>query len=426
MGNRLPTRPAYNNGMAKILLAPLGSHGDVHPLIGLGLGLQARGHAVTLMAAATFRPLAERHGFEFDEVGTDAEYQAQIRHPDIWHPTRSLRVVLDPVLARKYLPLLFEHIQRRYEPGNTVVVAGSLCLAARLAHEALGVPLVTTHLQPLALQSAADVPRFPQSSLARWAPTWMAHLAYWWADRFILDPLLGPPLNEYRVKLGLKPIRRIWGKWRHSPQCVLGLFPDWFANAPDWPAQTRLTGFIRYDQADQPLPAEVEAFLNAGEPPVVFSFGSAMRHGRPYFDAAAQACERGKFRGLFLVKGREQVPERLPPGAAQFDYAPFSQVFARSRAVVHHGGIGTTAQALAAGVPQIIMPMAFDQPDNADRLRRLGVARVLPPVQFTPAKIAAAVASLEALRPACAGFAKKLAADDALAAACNAVEGLLR
>ena len=412
----------------RVLMAPVGSHGDVHPFVGLGLGLQARGHRVTLIATEIFAGLAERHGFEFAPTMNRADYERTIANPDLWHPKRSARVIFDDALMRKDLPIGHEHIRARYEPGDTVLLAGPLSLPARVAHDKLGIPLATVHLAPIGLFSAVDTPIYPTVRMRPWWPAPLKRLVFWMGDRYLLDPKILPRLNEFRATLGLPPVKRVLGKWIHSPQLVLGLFPEWFGHAPDWPAQVRTPGFIRYDQADgAAVPAEVGAFLDAGDPPIVFSFGSAMRTGRKYFDAAVGACAALGRRGLLLAKRTEQIPPDLPPSILQADYVPFSAVFPRAAAVVHHGGIGTTAQALAAGVPQVVMPMSFDQPDNAERLRKLGVARVVPAPEFDGASLTAALRELFAdpgVPKACADLRGRMRESDPLSAACDLIERL--
>jgi rhamnosyltransferase subunit B len=411
-----------------ILLLPVGSHGDVHPFVGVGLGLKTRGHAVSLLANETYRPLAERHGFDFAEVGTAADYKRMTDDPLLWHPSKSLRAIFVDDLMRKYLPIAYRAIEERYAPGRTVVVGGSLGLAPRIAHEKLGVPLATVHLQPISIHSVVNPPKFPQASFPAWSPLWVRRAAYWYAERYVMDGYMAGPVNDFRKTLGLPPVRRIWGTWRHSPQLILGLFPKWFGTAPDWPAHMQQTGFIRYDQAEaKQLPPDVEAFLNEGEPPVVVSFGSAMRQGRPYFAAAAEACRRLGKRCLILAKGGDQIPPDLPTNCRQFDYAPFSLVFPRAAAVIHHGGIGTTAQALAAGVPQFVMPLAFDQPDNAHNLERLGVARSVLAAKFTADRAAATLEKLlkDPNVPAACDVCREKMADDPLPRTCELIEGIV-
>jgi rhamnosyltransferase subunit B len=410
-----------------ILLAPVGSHGDVHPFVGVGLALQARGHAITLVANEIYQTLAERHGFAFAEVGTADDFHGMTNDPLLWHPSKSLRAIFKQDLMRRLLPQTYRAIESRYEPGRTVVLAGSLGLAPRIAREKLGVPLVTIHLQPISIHSVAAPPRYPSGPHLKHFPKWMVRALYWYGEKYILDGFLAGPVNELRRDVGLPPVRRIWGAWRQSPDLILGLFPKWFATAPDWPKQMHQTGFVRYDQGESKLlPPEMERFLNEGEPPVVVSFGSAMRQGRRYFEAAAEACRRQNRRCLILAKSGEQIPPNLPPGCAQFDYAPFSLVFPRAAAVIHHGGIGTTAQCLAAGVRQFVMPLAFDQPDNAERLEKLGVARSLRAARFTADRATTILNELlaDGAMPAnCAAIRAKMAVDP-LPETCDRIEAV--
>jgi UDP:flavonoid glycosyltransferase YjiC (YdhE family) len=205
--------------------------------------------------------------------------------------------------------------------------------------------------------------------------------------------MMAPEFNEFRRELGLPPIYRILSQWAHSKQLTLGLWPDWFAAIqPDWPPQVHLTGFPLYDAGSlEKVPDAMEAFLSSGRPPVIFTPGSAMRQGKRFFEESVAVCLRTGLRGALLTKFPEQVPAQLPSSVQRFGYVPFSQVLPRAAAFVHHGGIGTTSQALAAGVPQIIMPLSHDQPDNAARVRRLGVGIVIPPSEYHAPKVAEAL-----------------------------------
>ncbi|MDB5310547.1 MAG: RhlB, TDP-rhamnosyltransferase 1 [Gemmataceae bacterium] len=413
----------------RVLLAPLGSHGDVHPFLGLGLALRARGHEVHFITSAAFRGLVERNGFPFAPVGTEEDYDALTRDPDLWHPSRSLRAILgrSERLVR-FMRDGYKHIAEQYRPGETVLVAGALAFWARVANEKPGIPLATVHLQPGVIPSSADPPEFASLRMRAWWPRWFRSFLFWFGDHCVLDPLIRTVVNDFRRGLGLSPVRRVFGKWVHSPQLMIGLFPQWYGNAPDWPPQTRLAGFVRYDQAGSaPVPPAVETFLTDGEPPVVVTFGSAMRQGKPYFAAAAEACTILGKRGLLLARGGDQIPADLPPTVRHADYAPFSEVFPRAAAVVHHGGIGTCAQGLAAGVPQLVMPLAFDQPDNARRLERLGVGARVWPKRFTGPAVAAALRGLLS-SPAVAARCREIAGWTGLGnpadEACRLIESL--
>jgi rhamnosyltransferase subunit B len=365
-----------------MLLIPFGSAGDVHPFVGLGLALKKRGHAVTLITGAYFEKLVRRVGLDMVALGSVEEFLEALHHPDAWHPRRSLSFIQGYIL--RGLPMVYDAIAAHYVPGETILVAGSLAFGARVAQENLGAPLVSVHLQPALFRSAYQSPKLPGLYLPAWYPRFLKRFLFWLGDTLLIDRALAPGLNDFRKKFGLPPVRGIMSHWWHSPQRILGLFPSWYAAPqPDWPLQIRLVGFPLYDERGvEELPAGLADFLAAGTPPLVFTPGSANTQGQAFFHAAVEACELLGRRGLLLTRFPEQIPTPLPPTVRHFAFIPFSQVLPQAAALVHHGGIGTSAQALAAGVPQVIMPLAHDQFDNADRIRRLGVGRILLPRHF--------------------------------------------
>lgn len=410
------------------ILIPFGSYGDVHPFVGLGRALRARGHRVTVITSGHFEPLICRAGLEFVGVATAADYDRILSDPDLWHPRRSFRTVALPALEMG-LRRGYELIEGLYEPGNTVVAAAGMAFGARIAQEKLGIPLATVHLQPLCLLSAHETPVLPGGWLPRWVPSVLKRLALGAGSRWVLDRIVGPITNAFRAELGLPPTRDLLLSWWHSPQRVVGFFPDWFGPPqPDWPPQTRLVGFPLYDERETGIPDEARTFLDAGEPPILFTPGSAMRYGGPFFAAAMDACRRLGRRGIFLTRYREQLPPRLSADVRHFDYLPLSTVLPRAAALVHHGGIGTAAQGLAAGVPQLTMPMAHDQPDNADRLRRLGVGASVPPRRFHGPIVARALDRLlgsAEVAAACRTAANRFHDAQPLDAACHLLEELV-
>ena len=378
----------------KIIVMPVGSSGDVHPLLGLAIELRRRGHEILFATNGHFQPLARKAGLKFEAIGSAEDYQKAINDPDLWHPTKGTQKVLEWSMVQLMRPS-YQLIEHHYKPGETLVIGAAICLGARVAHDKLGVPLITTQLQPMALFSRIKPPRFPV--MPAWAPPWLVNVMLWVGDRAIINPLILPPLNAFRKELGLAPVTgHIFSEYVNSPQRVLGLFPAWFAPPPpDWPAQVRLTGFPLYDEKDvSAVGAELDAFLNEGAPPVVFTPGSAMLQGRPFFTAAAEACKLAGRRGVLLTRFPENISPNLPTGVRHFLYAPFSEVLPRCAALVHHGGIGTMAQALAAGIPQLIMPMAHDQFDNAARIEEHGAGLSIARKNFVGPRVAEALRKL--------------------------------
>ena len=407
------------------LLIPIGSHGDVHPFVGIGIRLRRRGHRVKVIVNPHFESLVRGAGLEFVPISSDAEYREMAGDPRLWHRTKG------PPLVFKALSELirssYQAISENIDEGQTVLIGSSLALGSRVAQDKFGLPGVTIHLQPLCFRSNSDSPKFAGMLLGKRVPRWLVALQWAVIDNLILDRLAGPPLNSLRAELGLPKVKGIAREYWNSPQRVIGLFPDWYAAPqPDWPAQARITGFPLYDERGvTALSPELQEFLDSGDAPIAFTFGSAMWHAQQILQTCVQACELLGRRGILLTRHREQVPANLPPGVIHVDFAPFSELLPRCAAIVHHGGIGTSSQGLAAGVPQLVMPHAHDQPDNAARLVRLGVAKKLEPRQFKPKRVARELDELLQSREiagACKDVAARFVGQDPLEETCDLIE----
>ena len=365
-----------------VLLMPVGSAGDVYPFLGLGRALRERGHHVTMLTSGYFQGVAEREGMDFAELISTDDFLRLIGNPFLWHPIKGTKAVLECFDKPSLLDSCHK-VTERYKPGETVALTSCIGFGARLAHDVIGIPLVTLDLQPMVLWSGYDSPRLPGIPRGRFVPRWLKNMVYACGERLVLERLICPQLNAARKELGLPPIRRLTSWW-HSPQAILGLWPEWYGpRQPDWPAHLHLIGFpIWTEQANQALSADLESYLCAGEPPIVFTPGTANMFGHDFFRAAVKACQILGKRGLLLSKFDEHIPGELPESVRHVRYAAFPKLLPRVSAIVHHGGIGTTSNALLAGIPQLVMPLSHDQPDNAHRLNRLGVGDWLLPRNF--------------------------------------------
>ena len=409
-----------------ILLATIGSAGDIYPFLALGARLKQRGHHVTLVTSMYFEELVKKEGLDFIPVGTREDYLNIIQNPDLWDPQKSLKFYGTVVLGQLIRPIYQVITDYMGKNKDALLIAQGTVFAAQTAHEKHGYPFITVHLQPAAFRTVYDMPLMPA-----WLPRPIKRGIFHVLDKFVLDPALTPSLNEFRAELGLAPVRNLMDKWLHSPQKTIGLFDDWFAPIQlDWPSQTELTGFVLYDpHQDSQLPEEVREFLDAGETPIVFTPGTSFRHGKGFFDASIKACQILNKRGLLLTKYKEQLPQHLPSTVRHFEYVPFGSLLPYAAAVVHHGGIGTVAQALKAGIPQLIRPVAQDQPDNAARLQHLGLAVSLPSHRYTGENVAVQLEYLltsSSVREACRMAKDKIDSEKALLLTCQSVENFAK
>ncbi len=388
------------------LLVSVGTDGDIFPYVGLGAALRARGHSVTLVASGHYEPLARRHGFAFAALVSAEENHELFGHPDFWHPlkTAPLMARWGARFIRRQYGLLSKLVTR-----ETVLVANPGVLAASLVHETRGVPLANLILQPWMIPSSIAPPIMPGFTFLSRAPRPVWEV-FWGGLGVVVNILIGRELNGLRAELGLKPMRRIFQNLL-ARELVIGMFPDWYGcPQADWPPQVRLVGFPLFDGGqDDHLPPDVLEFCGAGTPPVAFTFGTGMAHSAGLFGAALQACEILGARGIFLTKYRDQLPESLPASVLPCAFAPFQKLFPRCAAVVHHGGIGTTAKAMAAGTPQLIQPLCFDQIDNGMRMKRLGAGDCLRARRSDGKRIATALTALmtEEARTRCRGLSRR-------------------
>jgi rhamnosyltransferase subunit B len=372
----------------KIVFATFGSLGDLHPYIAVAQALKHRGHHPVVATFAEYREAVEQAGAGFaamrPDMGRFGDKAAMMeRLIDPWRgPELMVRELFMPHLAESY-----EDLARACD-GADLLVTHPLTFAGPLLAEKEGLRWASTSLSPMTMFSAIDPPLFPAAGWMQWARK-LGVAPYRWVfsiPRAIVRRW-ERPLSEFRAGLGLPPtgaIAQFEGQF--SPFLHLALFSGALAaRQPDWPANTIVCGFPRYDGApiEPGARARLEEFLAAGEPPVVFGLGSsAVMVAGSFWRAAVEAAARVGRRAVLLAGSSAQALT-LPRSVAAFDYLPYSAVFPRATAIVHSGGIGTLAQALAAGRPQLVTPVAFDQPDNARRAAAMGLARILPFEQAT-------------------------------------------
>lgn len=404
----------------KALLVTQGSHGDIHPFISIARALQARGHAVVLATNPYFAAQIEDAGVPFAPFGECIELKQAIREFDAMHPRRGPRNLLSDIV----LPQVPEHVAltreliRAHVPD--IVVYHPIMIGAPWACELEGrVPTVSITPSPTLWATRGD----PLALLPGRGGTpgpFMAWLTRFVAQRY-LRFLLDAPLNALRRGLGLPPERdQLWSHARNAA-LNLGIWSPLFrAPLAGDPLHSVVVGFTWHDRdrTQETADPELDAFFAAGPPPLVFALGSTGVHAAGRFFEHAVAASRALGARALLVVGRGQpAPSNLPEDGSikAVEYAPFSMVFRRALVVVHHGGAGTTAQALAAGRPMLVTPMAHDQFDNAARVVRLGVGASLPFERVTVPRLTELLGTLARetrYATTAAALAPRIAAED--------------
>ncbi len=344
-----------------------------------------------------------------------------------------LRNFLFPALRQTYDDLL----DAATKPERAdLLLLGELNYAGPLVAEMTGIPWASYVLAPLSFFSAFDppvLPPYPRLARADKAVPGFGRIIKRVA-RFV-SRKWPEPIYELRRELGLPRGANPLFDAKHSPHLVLALFSRVLGTEQkDWPAHTLITGFCYYDAdgGNQALPENLEKFMAAGEPPVVFTLGSAaVLAAGDFYEVSAKAAMRLGIRAVLLIgtDPRNQLKTALPETVCVAEYAPYSELFNRVAMVVHQGGVGTTAQCLRAGKPMLIMPFSHDQPDNARRMRRLKVARVMQRGNYKPWRVARKLKAMLAeprLAQQSESVARQLASENGVRAACDALEELYK
>ena len=395
------------------IISAIGSRGDVHPMLAIASGLKDRGWRILFLTSEPYIPLAEAAGIESHSLVSAERFDQLIHTPGLWDPIRGMRIMLGDA-ARELIEPTFKVLDDHVLPTQTILVSHPLDFASRIYRDLHPeVPLVGALLAPVAVRTPREPARLTSLPTEIRRPAWLVEWTYGLADVLLISRWLGRPINQFRRTVGLPPVRRVLSKWYLSPDLILGLFPDWFAPSKDLlPKHMVLTGFPLADDGNDTSGEDAaqvaEILARHADPPIVFAPGSANTQAAEYFSIACNVCERLGKHGLLLTEHPEQLPGPLPSNVYHESYVPFGTLLPHTRVLVHHGGIGTTSQALATGTPQLVVPMAFDQFDNAERVRQLGCGDVLVHRKLTDARLAAALTSLMN-KPKVAGTCRRIA-----------------
>jgi rhamnosyltransferase subunit B len=416
----------------KIVVSTFGSLGDLHPMLALAIELRKRDHKIVINTLEVYREKIAALGFKFLPL-----------RPDVNPEDRELaREIMDTQTGTEKLlrEILLPNVRSMYEDlttavaGADILISGEVVFAAASVAEKTRIKWITTSLAPASFLSAYD-PVVPPPM------QWLRHLRflgagfhktfYFFINRMVESWL--EPYREFRREIGLSENHNPVFAGKYSNLLHLAMFSKVLGRPqPDWHRPTLQTGFCFYDGQNDlgKMPEDLQTFLDAGEPPIVFTLGSAaVMDARDFFKESAKAAKILNRRAVLLYGVFNEPPKNLDENIVAFDYAPYSLVFPRAACVVHQGGVGTTAQVLRAGVPHLIMPFSHDQPDNAARCERLGVAKTISREKYsaeTAGKLLREILENEKYKTNAAEAGEIIRAENGTQIACDAIEAVLK
>lgn len=417
---------------SSITIVASGSRGDVQPYLPRGQGLKQAGHRVRVLTSETFADIVTRAGLEFESMGFDIEQKLD---SDEWRKTIESGNFLT-ILAQMQAEMKAQAAELApkwpgWLRGSDLIVTGMPAYIGVLTVAGhLGIPVVRAHLFPFAPTAEFSSPLVPKLPFGQVLNPLSFHVTrqLFWQSQKISDQMI-------RRALGLGP-GSFWGPFKalaRDPNPVLyGHSRHVLPQPKDWPASYQVTGYWFLDvDADWAPPPDLVQFLEADEPPVYIGFGSmGSRNPRESGEIALAALRRSGQRGIIASGWGGLTASDLPDSVHLIKAIPHSWLFPKLKAVVHHGGAGTTAAGLRAGAPSIVVPVMGDQGFWGQRVADLGVGPApIPRRQLTAARLAEAIThavSDDALRQRASDLGARIRSEDGVGNAVRVIEGFVR
>jgi len=420
--------------MARFVLCPYGSAGDINPFVALAIVLRHRGHDVLFAVEDTFRPMLTTVGFDVHVLPGDsatmlAPYAREMTNGA--DPTTAIKLLVN----KRLLPTLHPTVTSLLEAcaGADMLVNTVLQFAASFVADMTGIRWASVALTPLNVPAAS----IESYALPAWLPNALRPLAnrgIWAVGRSIYRKLADAPINEIRAEYGLPARRDLLFTGNLSSQLTsVAVSPTFMPPAREWPSSVRMTGFCFWDTpGNWTEPAELTDFLNTPQPVVAVSSGSSAAMAvdvfTSFYQTSIDAILHNGGHALIIGAAPDSLPEPLPGNVLAVPFAPFSYVYPRCATVIHHGGIGTTAQALRAGVPMLIVPWGADQFFTGAQIARISAGRTVLRSDYTPLHAHAAIQALlhdTTYHQHAQAISARLMLEDGATALADALESLL-
>lgn len=399
----------------RIMIATTGTIGDIYPFVTLAQHLKARQHDIHLLLPEPYTDFMEQQNLPYTVFGERAVFQATLNDPDLWNEHKGFGVVWKGLSP--YFGILRTLVAKQPPMQPCIVFCHPLLVPlAEIAKTVRpDLKIVTAYLAPSNLCSSHDFLTIGSLKIPSWLPLSWRQRIWYLVHRFSVGPAMLPLLNTFRAQYALPAITDFFAHVLKTPDAAISLFPQWFAaKQPDWPTPIFEADFPCLPVTTSGLSPALQTFLAAGEKPIVFTPGSGHQQAADYFNIALKVLKKLGRRGLFLTYHQDHIPSVLPPEVMWIDHAPFDQLLPHVAALVHHGGIGTTATACRAGIPQLVIPYAFDQFDNAWRVKNKDLGAVILARQLTEKRLMTAlhtVLTTDLIHQACQQLAGQIQAN---------------
>ena len=420
--------------MARVVFATMGSWGDLFPTVGLAKAVAARGHAVRLATTSAYGSLVEDEGVWFVPVGPRYGPEEFAADPAILDGRQGGYAGFLHLFRTVVFPNLSSWVEdlRGALEGADLLVSHPTVLASPIAAELTGTRWMTFSVFPGLIPSERTLPSPTRVRLPRGPVGRAISRSAWRAARYNIRRSFDPAVNAARVAVGLPRARdALFLPINSRNPYLVGASPHVVDTPPDWPPNVKLTGCFAWDTPRSYRgPDGLGEFFEAGPAPILITLGgSSAVDPQQFYPNAVAAARRLGHRALVLT-GPTPQPIHLDPSPDTYvvPFAPLTQTGPRCLAAIHHGGIGTTVGLLAAGLPQLIVPRSFDQPQTALRMNRLGVATIIPWTRASAPALERGLAHLlttEDYRHRASALATGLRQERGLATAVDAIEQAL-
>lgn len=420
--------------MARIVITTFGSTGDLNPFVALALALRSSGHDVLFAVEANFQPQVSLLGFPVrvltgDQAEALGPYTRQIFNSD--QSLTSLKLLLDHYILPT-LPVKVAELRAACQ-GADLLISVAPQFAASIVAEMLHIPWISVILTPSTLPSASIAPQPTRVPLP--APLQrLSNRFSWFLGGIFLRQIVDKPVNRLRRTFHVPARSNLMWTGNLSPRfTAMAVSPALVPRPDDWPAYVQMTGFCFWDgSADWQFSETLKAFLHGGKPVIAVTAGTVSPGERalfaPYYQASIAGILACDARALLINAPEVVVSHEQREDVLQIPFAPFSQVFPACAAVIHHGGIGTIAQCLRAGVPFLVVPGGMDQPFNAAQVVQRKAGLWIPRKRYTARRVEQALRALlttPLYREQTKRLQTEIAQEDGVAAVCKAIEQVL-